>query len=201
MPQSLLVCWLKGLIWTQTKGFTLLMVAANHGHTDVVRTLLSQGAAPDLRNLQRSNSSDDCRLPGSSGSLKAACSLACRFCSCRQSGTHTFSLSCMQGHAAENTTTMVAARAGHVDLLKVVIGAAANVNQPEKMGHTALERAAAFCHVDTVKLLLSIGADYKSASTVRRYCSSTCYYHDALFAPSAHACLQKHSKSLLSLLL
>lgn len=72
---------------------------------------------------------------------------------------------------------------------------------PLVQGHTALERAAAFCHVDTVKLLLSIGADYKSASTVRRYCSSTCYYHDALFAPSAHACLQKHSKSLLSLLL
>ena len=54
---------------------------------------------------------------------------------------------------------MFASRMGHVEVVKALLSASANVNAQDENGWTALMSASLKGHVEVVKALLSAGAD------------------------------------------
>ena len=53
----------------------------------------------------------------------------------------------------------VACQDGHADAVKALVSRVSNINIKDKLGYTALMKAAAFGHKDVVKVLLQHGAD------------------------------------------
>ena len=58
-----------------------------------------------------------------------------------------------------------AAKGGHIDVLRLLLRAGAQVNPPERYSHTALRAAAIFGHADAARTLLDAGADPNHPST------------------------------------
>jgi ankyrin repeat protein len=52
----------------------------------------------------------------------------------------------------------MAAKKGHVDVIKALVDSGANVNTPSNEGATPVYIAAAKGHVDTIKALVGLGA-------------------------------------------
>lgn len=163
-------------------GWTPLMIAANEGHTTIVKTLLAAGAqvgmtdcdgwTPLLVAAQNGHTKTVQKL------LKACVRegvnideaqakdgwtpllFATRFG--RKATVRALLESGANVHIANNngrTPLFIASSCGHNDIVEILVAAGADLNGAENNGRTPLFVAAEHGHLETVKLLLNAGAD------------------------------------------
>lgn len=131
-----------------THGRTGLQVAARHGDAEIMRVLLAAGADANL--VARGDSLPLClAAAGESARHQEAALLLL------QSGAR---VSDRCSEHDRTTALMAASAAGHVDLVKALIGAGAEVDGADNVSSTALSRAAAKGHAVVVAELLAAGA-------------------------------------------
>lgn len=132
-------------------GETPLHLASQHGHFEVATLLLNQHADPTICNKD----------------LKTSLDLACEFGKTRVVELLIRSNLCQKlledsptDNLDNNRTTCLhlAARGGHVDIIKLLLQEGMNINRSTLKG-TCLHEAALACRTEAVKLLLDCGVD------------------------------------------
>nr|CCA24177.1 ankyrinlike protein putative [Albugo laibachii Nc14] len=130
-----------GMFWRQAQDLneqTALHIAARFGRCETIRLLLKSGVA-------------------ASGHVEA----------CRILVSFGFLVDCYTTRG--RTPLMYAAKGNHVEVVKYLVGeGGANVNEKNENGASSLYIASHEGHIETVKLLLSLGADVNS-------CNRTCH--------------------------
>merc|ERR1712166_879330 len=142
----------EGLDYRSADGVSSVWMAAQKGHTEVVKVLAGFGA--DVKQADNN---------GHSPVWKAA-----------QKG-HTEVIKVLAGLGADvnqadnngRSPVWEAADQGHTEVVKVLAGLGADVNQAENEGVAPLEQAAYKGHEEAVRMLLGVGADANPAPDIR----------------------------------
>jgi cytohesin len=174
----------QGAAWHH--GMSPLHIASKHGHADVVRAVLQAGATPDLRSSEPEHSGWTALHYAAAGNhlevmrllLDAGADVGNEAEDILGDATGTpLHVAAANGHAgavrllldrgAKHASTaggdMPLARAaanGHHDVIRLLLDAGAKLDgRAGKTGRTAVHAAAKACRIETVKLLLDLGAD------------------------------------------
>jgi ankyrin repeat protein len=125
-------------------GSTLVFIAAEKGHVDVIKTLVEHGA--DV-NTSNDNGLTPVWIAAQNGHVNVFHSLI-------EHGANV-------NTPAENNVTPVwiAAQNGHVEVINVLVDHGANINTSDDNGTTPLWKAARYGHLDCVRALVKIGGD------------------------------------------
>ena len=124
-------------------GFTALMLAAQHGHLEVVKLLLERGATIAAKDSK-----------GFTPIMRAA----------QEAHLEVVKLLLERGATvdAENnkrgTPIIIAAQKGHLEVVQLLLAKGAAIDARDNEGFTALSFAAAYGHLEVVKLLIDTGA-------------------------------------------
>ena len=144
-----------------TAGVTPLMIAAENGHTEIVRLLLDDGADVDAT-TGPGGPQAALTVPGVTALMRAAWNghpEVARLLIERGADVNARE---SQGH----TALMMAAKGGHTDTVGILLEHGADINARYPLGITALMYAAANNYVETVRLLLDQGADVNANSAL-----------------------------------
>lgn len=133
------------------EGYTPLMEAAREGQEEMVALLLSQGA--DINSQTEETQETALTLACCSNSLEVAEFLI-------KAGADI--------ERGANTPLMEASQEGHLELVKHLIGAGANVNATTASGETALMYACENGHTNVAEILLDAGADLEHEAEAGR---------------------------------
>src|SRR5262245_20146250 len=70
-----------------------------------------------------------------------------------------------RGGSMDETALIIAARHGHLDMVRTLVDAGADINARTKYNDTALTGATAFCHPDVALFLIERGADVNAKNS------------------------------------
>lgn len=130
--------------WTNSNGDSLLLIAAQHGHKDIVTLLLNRGANVAYQNPYGEN----------------VLFVAAKF-------GHTDIVKLLLDHGMlvdesnlyKESPLFIAAENGHLSVVNVLLSHKANVDQPDDRDMSPLFMAAANGHLEVAASLLAYGAD------------------------------------------
>ena len=168
-------------------GYTLLMIAACYGNTNIVRELLDANAdiealsTPGISHLDEEGS-----VVHTNGS-RTALMYACGF-----GKVETVALLLERGARAndpENLTLGLAIESSYIEVVQMILSAGVDVNLSNCNGYTALMNAATTDQPDIVQLLLDYGAD-RHMRDVRNY-TALDFAHDGEDCEETIAILQE----------
>ena len=145
---------------TMPGGETLLMTAARTGSPDIVRALLARGADPNARERLRGQTALMWAAAGNNAAVihvlaEQGADLHARTDNPSRSPGRTFSSTPATGF----TPLLFAVRGGHLDAVRALLDAGADVNDTLSDGQSALVVAAANANWELAAYLLDRGAD------------------------------------------
>lgn len=130
---------------------TPLMVAARLGHADIVKLLLKQGARVDAQT--RTGRTLAFRLPSSNAGSKGEGIVRGGWPERGQ----------RESTPGAKTPLLYAAREGHLEVVKLLLGAGANIEKPDADGVTPLLMAVLNGRIAVARYLMEHGANVKAA--------------------------------------
>lgn len=137
---------------TNYSGHTALYLASARGHTQVVHALVGRSADTEGMVRRRTEGGESAVAPAPRHGVTAA--------ECAEQQADMMRIMMANTDGEEQLTPLhVAARAGHADIIRILIQARADVDCGDNGGRTALHVAAAYGHAEAAQALLHEGGN------------------------------------------